>query len=271
SPPAAGLAPAVGRALVAAIQEGRGREQGAVARLRGVVAIDPERVHVADRLRPMPNRVAGRLGIEGLADRRFFAQPRAHARDHLLGNCAAGVEVDGHGEPPSADPFSPWERVRVRAARVPARCGYSGSPHPNPLPGGEGISRRRFPMAIDLNTSSTITEEMVARVRARLGEESPISEPFNTEATRDTIRHWAEAIGDVNPLWIDRDYAAKTRYGTLLAPPSFLYSCNQGPAHRGRQAGGWRGFAGIHRVWVGEEWEWHQPIQLGDQIRGTTK
>ena len=55
------------------------------------------------------------------------------------------------------------------------------------------------------------------------------------------------------------------RYGTLLAPPSFLYSCNQGPAHRGRQAGGWRGFAGIHRVWVGEEWEWHQPIQLGDQ------
>jgi acyl dehydratase len=126
-------------------------------------------------------------------------------------------------------------------------------------------------LAIDLNTGSTITEEMVARVRARLGEESPISEPFNTEATRDTIRHWAEAIGDVNPLWINRDYAAKTRHGTIVAPPSFLYSCNQGPAHRGRQAGGWRGFPGIHRVWVGEEWEWHLPIRLGDQIRGTTK
>src|SRR5439155_20180086 len=39
------------------------------------------------------------------------------------------------------DPLSLWERVRVRAARGPASRGSPGSPHPNPLPEGEGIAR----------------------------------------------------------------------------------------------------------------------------------
>ena len=126
-------------------------------------------------------------------------------------------------------------------------------------------------MSVDLNTGSIVTEEMLARVRSRIGEEAPISFPFNTEARRDNIRHWADGIGDLNPLWIDEDYAGKTKYGTLLAPPSFLYSCNQGPIHRGRGSGGFRGFPGLHRFWAREEWEWVRPVRLGDQIRGMTK
>src|SRR5207248_3244075 len=34
---------------------------------------------------------------------------------------------------------------RVRAAGVPARRGYSGGPHPNPLPGGEGTESSSVP------------------------------------------------------------------------------------------------------------------------------
>ncbi|MCL0101867.1 MaoC family dehydratase N-terminal domain-containing protein [Dehalococcoidia bacterium] len=125
--------------------------------------------------------------------------------------------------------------------------------------------------SVDRNVTAVITTEMLQRARKRLGEEIPITAPFNTEARRDGIRHWADGIGDVNPLWVDEDYGQKSQYGSMLAPPSFLYSCNQGPAHRGAGAGGFRGFPGVHRFWAKEWWEWFRPIRLGDQIRGVTK
>ncbi len=37
-------------------------------------------------------------------------------------------------------------------------------------------------------------------------------EPWNYEATRDAIRHYAHGIGDDNPLWTDPAYAEKTKY-----------------------------------------------------------
>ena len=126
-------------------------------------------------------------------------------------------------------------------------------------------------MTIDLNTGTTVTEEMLAKVRSRIGEEAPLDSTFNTEAQRDNIRHWADGIGDLNPLWNDAAYAEKSSHGTLLAPPSFLYSCNQGPIHRGRGSGGFRGFPGLHRFWAREEWEFFRTIRVGDQIKGTTK
>ena len=49
---------------------------------------------------------------------------------------------------------------------------------------------------------------------------------YNKYATTDSIRHFAEGIGDDNPLWLDEDYAAKTRWGSVVAPPSFIWSCN---------------------------------------------
>jgi len=38
----------------------------------------------------------------------------------------------------------------------------------------------------------------------------------------DAIRHFAMGLGDDNPLWHDRDYAASTKWGGLIAPPTFL-------------------------------------------------
>jgi acyl dehydratase len=126
-------------------------------------------------------------------------------------------------------------------------------------------------MVTDLNVDAKITDEMITKARSRLGEETAITEAWHTEATRDTIRRWAEAIGDNNPLWVDPKYAAGTGHGTIIGPPTFLFSCNQGPAHRGRGAGGFRGFPGIHRFWAHEEWDWRLPIRRGDEIHGFTK
>lgn len=118
-----------------------------------------------------------------------------------------------------------------------------------------------------------ITDEVVENYKARIGKVEPIKRQWHTEAARDNITHWAEATGDDNPLWTDPDYAATTKYGGIIAPPSFILSCNIGPAHRGatgaRSGGG--GLPGnIRQVWAGDSWEWFQPILLGDQIRGTS-
>jgi len=126
-------------------------------------------------------------------------------------------------------------------------------------------------MTTDRNVDSKITEEALARLRARLNEETPILYPWNSEAAKDSIWQWCNGIGDLNPLWVDPEYAKKAKDGALLAPPSFLYSCNQGPMHRGAGAGGFRGFPGVHRFWAKEAWEWFLPIRRNDEIRGTTK
>ena len=43
-------------------------------------------------------------------------------------------------------------------------------------------------------------------------------------ATRDAIRHFAWGIGDDNPLWVDREYAAASPVGGIIAPPCLLYA-----------------------------------------------
>ena len=79
-------------------------------------------------------------------------------------------------------------------------------------------------------------------------------EPWCHEATRDNIRHYAHGIGDDNPLWCDPDYAAKTRYGGIVALPSFLFATS-------RIVSGYvGGLPGVHAMWAGADWTWHKPV-----------
>ena len=59
-----------------------------------------------------------------------------------------------------------------------------------------------------------ITEEGLDDLRKRIGVKIENTvEPWNYEATRDAIRHYAHGIGDDNRLWCDPEYAATTKYG----------------------------------------------------------
>lgn len=111
------------------------------------------------------------------------------------------------------------------------------------------------------NRFPKITEAAVDELRARIG--VPITdtlEPWNHEATRDGIRHYAHGIGDDNPLWCDPDYAARTSYGTIVALPSFLFSTS-------RIVSGYvGGLSGIHAMWAGADWNWHKPVLRNDTI-----
>ena len=106
-----------------------------------------------------------------------------------------------------------------------------------------------------------ITEAALDDLRKRIG--VPITdtvEPWNYEASRDAIRHYAHGIGDDNPLWTNPAYAENTRFGTILALPSFLFSTS-------RIASGYcGGLSGIHAMWAGADWVWHKHVLRGDHI-----
>ncbi|MBD1224361.1 MaoC family dehydratase N-terminal domain-containing protein [Virgibacillus halodenitrificans] len=47
-------------------------------------------------------------------------------------------------------------------------------------------------------------------------------ESFTFEVEKGHIKRFAEAIGDNNPLYINQEYAEKTPYQSVIAPPTFL-------------------------------------------------
>ncbi len=49
-----------------------------------------------------------------------------------------------------------------------------------------------------------------------------VNEPKVYEVEKGAIRRYAEAVGDDNPLYNDEEYAKKTRYGGIIAPPGFF-------------------------------------------------
>jgi acyl dehydratase len=106
-----------------------------------------------------------------------------------------------------------------------------------------------------------ITDEALDALRARknLRIENTL-EPWCHEATRDNIRHYAHGIGDDNPLWCQPSYAAKTRYGDVIALPSFLFATS-------RIVSGYvGGIPGVHAMWAGADWQWHKPVRRNEAI-----
>lgn len=86
----------------------------------------------------------------------------------------------------------------------------------------------------------------------------PRSIYFNRQASKDGIRHFVDGIGDINPLYRDEEYAGKTQYGGIVAPPCYLFTLQWvSPG-----AGG----SGIHGWYSGGEWEWYRPIYAGDEF-----
>ncbi|KHK89463.1 FAS1-like dehydratase domain-containing protein [Novosphingobium malaysiense] len=107
-----------------------------------------------------------------------------------------------------------------------------------------------------------ITEEGLDDLRKRIGVKIENTvEPWNYEATRDAIRHYAHGIGDDNPLWCEPEYAEKTKYGTLVALPSFLFTTSR------IVSGYCGGLSGVHAMWAGADWTWHKPVLRNDTIR----
>jgi acyl dehydratase len=79
-----------------------------------------------------------------------------------------------------------------------------------------------------------LIDEWVAKKNQRIGEihiprvgeyppdmDSWYGTIMNEWVTTDTIRHFADGSGDRNPLWRSQDYARGTRWGGIIAPPTY--------------------------------------------------
>lgn len=108
-----------------------------------------------------------------------------------------------------------------------------------------------------------ITEEGIAQLRSRVGSYYAIESHFD-EVTEDAIRYSADGVGDYNnPLWRDEEYARKTRYGSIIAPPWALYGICY---ITGMRTGG---LPGVHAFHSGGDWLWLVPVKVNDLISPT--
>jgi acyl dehydratase len=102
-----------------------------------------------------------------------------------------------------------------------------------------------------------IDEQSVAEARELIG--VPLRRDrmqWNDSATGDAIRQFSDGVGDDNPLWRDPEYAAGSRWGGLLAPPSFLYAVDAtivAPK-----------LPGVQWIYAGTRWRWYDAIHVDD-------
>jgi acyl dehydratase len=124
----------------------------------------------------------------------------------------------------------------------------------------EKMAESDNPESGDRSVGARITDEAVAALLKRKGVARPAHRPWNTAASADAIRHFAVGIGNLNPLWVDAAYAGESRFGSLIAPPTFEYSC-------GVTFGG--GIPGVHSLYGGSDFTFLHPIREGDSISAT--
>ena len=107
---------------------------------------------------------------------------------------------------------------------------------------------------------SLITEGL----RSKIGVES---DPEMYEVEKGMIWRFVQAVDDPNPLWQDEEYAGKSKYGGIIAPPTFVLTIGfdklrqqvlESIPHGGILHGG-------------TELECYQPVRAGDIISVTTK
>lgn len=73
------------------------------------------------------------------------------------------------------------------------------------------------------------------------------------------IRRWAHySVGDDNPLFCDAEYAKRTLWGSIIAPPTFTYTIDSGIVAPG--------LPGIQWIFAGSRFENFLPVRPGDTL-----
>lgn len=120
---------------------------------------------------------------------------------------------------------------------------------------------------------SAISDEMREAQRKWHGE------PHTWEVHRDNIFMYAKAVGDNNPLWMDEDYAKSTRWGGIIAPPTFLSFFNPFSVLADDDSQDYLSYLGgpmpvkgpFKRSFsAGDEYEIFRPVRPGDFITTTS-
>lgn len=121
--------------------------------------------------------------------------------------------------------------------------------------------------------------ELDEKLRSLIGVEGPSLEAID-EVCQPMIRQWCEAMQDGNPMYTDRGYAANSRYGSTIAPPTMLMSWSMMPLWPPRkavegpvdQAMALLDRAGFNQLIIARtSQKYGRPLVPGDRVRFTYK
>lgn len=122
-----------------------------------------------------------------------------------------------------------------------------------------------------MTSSSLITEE----ARAMIGKET---QPVTREVYEKDIRRFCFAVGDLDPRYLDEEYAKKTKFGGIVAPPMFfdIPTIQEFPQDQLKEDGmalsGLRPPLRVSRSMAGgNEVEFFRPMRPGDKITRVSK
>ena len=88
-------------------------------------------------------------------------------------------------------------------------------------------------------------------------------EPATFEVEKSHITWFASAIGDDNPLWNDEAAARRSKYGGLIAPPTFTRMILNALRPPGTEQ---YPLPGTVQLDGGSQWRYFEPIRPGDRI-----
>lgn len=134
-------------------------------------------------------------------------------------------------------------------------------------------------MATTTDAADTDKTAFLARLKEFEGQEVGPPQRGSDPVNQPMIRHWIEAIGDENPVYVDPDAAAKSVHGQIVAPPVMLQAwVMRGVRPRPSSGGNAQdelmqllddaGFSSV--VATNCEQEYHRYLHLGDHLSTTT-
>ena len=112
----------------------------------------------------------------------------------------------------------------------------------------------------------TNVDEFEAEYKKGIGLDQELE--AHCDASQGHIAYFADAVGDYNPLWTNEDYARKSRFGMITAPPSFFFKVNVATASVMPPIPGAivPKRENISSLYAGAEFEMFHPICVGDRF-----
>jgi uncharacterized protein len=89
-----------------------------------------------------------------------------------------------------------------------------------------------------MSTEHVDADAFYAKLQTFVGMEVGVEQVAPDPVNVPMIRHWCEAMGDTNPVYLDEDAARASVHGGLVAPPTMLQAWVMRPFGVDRNAGG---------------------------------
>jgi len=121
--------------------------------------------------------------------------------------------------------------------------------------------------------------DLYEELQAEIGKETPlVTGPY--EVNKAMIGHWCEAMENGNPMYTDEEYARKSKYGGIIAPPEMMQTYIMAPIWPKKELPGGPGGSVLQKldeagytavIATNTAQEYFRPLYLGDRVSCKSK